>query len=581
MKKFTTLLGAIALGVATMGAAPVNPGMNTDLRISGTTEAFKNWQKNIDAGKLIGTQDVETRSWTSGTSVYDVRFQLASEPLGRMLSFQDKDGNIINPTFDELPFYAMWMTVSRRKQTDDVPNTMVSFLLAWPSQYIYQQVFTYDGEPDDKGQIPVDLRNYDVVPVDELFNNEQYCRRFQESLSAGTAGDASAGGWDYYTMVPNQLVGNVAVVDNNMVYTVVTDKIASFFEMMQYSPEDNWTQLYGTIYYSTTGEDNGTRNIRLGTKSKPFDGEASVEGFSQQYIDVPEFGDLHIFNTGVMSSASFGDANPFPTDFPEVTGLYFTISDKYVGWEVDAKGETGAIPFDKEKFVSTGATLPEGQSLREHANYVQGYLFADPKYGKDTSLDLDPTTYVMQPVTEIQVNEDVWYAETTPAINSMVAYGITDMNQNTEQWSDEYGAAFIYQNMPETCVDPSYFGWGYKEGIVVNFQNQFLTNYIAYSKGKIYYHYDPENMVVYRELQAVGEKDAVEEVAVDELGAKINAANGVITVVAGADAAVAVYSLDGVCLKNVNVAAGEDVAVEAAKGIYVVKVGDKAVKVAL
>ncbi|MDE6811724.1 MAG: hypothetical protein K2J15_05175 [Muribaculaceae bacterium] len=584
MKKITTMIAAVSLGIATMVAAPVETGVRTDLRVTGATDAFRKWQNNIAVGSLTGTKSVETRSWVSGKNTYEVRFQLSDMPLCEMMSFDDGNGNVVNPTFDVLPYYCLQMTIYRTKEGAEIPNTLINFILAWPSEYIYSQVFDYVGELDEDNKIPVDLRNYDIVPMDELFNNPDRCRKFQESLGVGTGGDPSDGKWEYYTIVPNSVIGNPAMVDGQDAMTVIDEQkqIYSYVECMQFSPDDNWTQFYSYVYWSADGSTNGLRNLRIGSKTAPYDGTTDVQGFYSQVVEMPEFGDLHIFNTGApISSESLGDNNPFPAEFPEVSALFFTVGDKYIKWDFDPD-ETGDIPFDRDKFTFQPIEyLPAGESLRDHANFVDGYLFADPKYSKDTSLDLEPADFVVQPVTEVEIDNDAWYAVSAPMVNSMIPYSVGDMNNNMEAWSSEYGAALTYRNLPETCWDPSFIGWGYKEGLVINFENRFHTNYIAYSTGKIYYHYNPKNMRDYRELSPFGERDEVETVAADAAGVKVNAANGVISVTVSNDAEVAVYGLDGVCLKAVKAVAGENVNVEAAKGVYVVKAGEKAVKVAL
>ena len=85
------------------------------------------------------------------------------------------------------------------------------------------------------------------------------------------------------------------------------------------------------------------------------------------------------------------------------------------------------------------------------------------------------------------------------------------------------------------------------------------------------------------ELESVGDYTVgtgVESV-VGEEGAKVVAANGVISVVAANDVNVAVYSIDGSVVALGNVKAGETYEVAANNGLYIVKVGKTSCKVML
>ncbi len=580
-------MAALLVGGVAMAATPDYTGVRNDLRVTGTTEKFEKVRQQLPKGKLAETgEGAMTRSWEYLNNTYEATFQLSDGLLCEMLSFDDGQGNIVYPTFEQMPYYLVNVTLSRTKGENPLPNAIFYFFLCWPSQYIYSQVFDKSLQ-DANGNIPEDVRNYDPVSFEELFNNPQYCRRFVEATGVGT-GPMVNGMYSYFTMLPNVTLHVSSLVEDaqgklTQVYTYISSKgdMSSEMNFLQFSPDDNWTQLYSTIYYSEDGSDNGIRTLRYGRANEPYDGTSDVQGFFNQVYQMPDFGDLHIFNTGTMSSESLGDNNPFPADFPEVTALYYTIGDKYLTWGFTPTSNGGNCAFDRDAFVSMGLELPAGEKLRDHANYVDGYFFADPKYGKDITLDLDPTTFVMQPViVEDDEDSEIWYAVSAPAVNSMVQYNINDMNGSMESWSEDYGSSFSYRNLPEGAGEGSFIGWGYTDGIIVNMDNGFLTKYLAYSKGKVYYHYNPAKMSDVRELESVGGLDGVETVASEE-GVRVNAANGVISVVSAQDAEVAVYGLDGVCIKAVKAAAGEGVNVEAAKGIYVVKAGDKAVKVAL
>lgn len=569
MKKFTALLGLLALCGGTMMASPIeNSGVRTDLKVTGTTAKFNQLKSKIESGKIIG-EVLATRDYTDPAGdTYVATFQRFQEPLCDMLTFSDADGNPFKPTFDELPYYVVSYTLVKYTPNSIDANTYINFMLEWPSEYIYRQLFTYQGEKPN-GIIPVEFRDYTPAPFSDLWNNPEYCREFREDEGVGSQPNATEDNWLYYGMLPNEALGIACLYDDVPCFTKLDENTYSKINLELYSMDDNvaYLEFRNDIRIDFQGS---TRRVR-----PTYKGTGDVQGFDASVIELPEFGDMHLFNTGVVSSAKLGDENPFPTDFPEMTQFYYTISDKRLEWSIDP----AATSFNPDMIK---LMVPEG-TARDVINFMYGYAFADPKYGNDINLNPDEQdmSFVQGEVIAVDLGEDSWYAEYTPAVGDIVPFNIADAQGNMEPWSAQYGTRFYVDNMPESTQNtPVSMGWGFKTGWELSFENLYLRTYKANSTGKLFYHYDPTNINLVRELELVGGKDGVELVEVKD-GAAVYAANGEIVVVPSENAAVAIYGLDGVCHKNVKAAAGESVSIEAPKGIYVVTVNGAARKVAL
>lgn len=92
------------------------------------------------------------------------------------------------------------------------------------------------------------------------------------------------------------------------------------------------------------------------------------------------------------------------------------------------------------------------------------------------------------------------------------------------------------------------------------------------------YHYNPANYLETKELAIGGVNSIFND---GENNFTVDANNGMINVIVNNDALVNIYTTNGMLVKSVNAKAGQNVAVDAANGIYLVKVGGKTVKVAL
>lgn len=107
----------------------------------------------------------------------------------------------------------------------------------------------------------------------------------------------------------------------------------------------------------------------------------------------------------------------------------------------------------------------------------------------------------------------------------------------------------------------------------------------------IIYHYDATDLSKTRKIANIGAienpegwrpiVEGVSTINSDNVNANITTENGKIIVTVDADANVAVYNMAGMAVKNVKAVKGQRVVIDAANGLYIVRVGNKAAKVIL
>ena len=576
MKK-TTILMALAclVGSAAASAAPAVPRVNIDLSKAYTTPLQQQHFRATTAKALsmVGqdnsaNKDVYTRTWTDPKTGNEWTMQLLKDPtpICELLMFQDDDGNPFQYTFEEMPFYTvnyiLWM---RDAQTQSIV-TQLYWYMCWPCHYIWDQVWNYDGPLDENGGIPDDLVNWDIVTPDELLNSTQFCRTFTESNSVGAIYNEGKTGWAYFTMLPNQQLDFQGQVQGNAGYTTVseTTNTGSSIEFQGYEPDGDILTLKETINFTSTA---GRKFVIRNAPS----GQARVEGFSSKDYKF-EFGDVNLFNMGIGGRETYGELDAYPEEWGPLSQLYLMTGDKYVLFR---------IPEDMTKFdpsqigLTISDQLPEGESVDEHANLVQGMLYAAPEFSND--IELNPSSNSYQLINPIAVEDPDFgkYLSIAPKADSFVPYGYDD------QWSDDYGTNLRIHNFLQTLGSYGQAAFGTKEGFVFDCTDYFGNHIKATSKGNVNYYYDPNDIKKVRQFSCVGDKEFVQVEGVVADKAVVAANNGAITVTPAADAQVAVYSVAGNLVGAANVAAGREFRVAADNGLYIVVVNGETVKVVL
>lgn len=575
MKKIFTLFAMGLLASGSISARVATPEVRTDLKIVADQHSAQKLRvATAKAERLAALGDNEnnfTRSWVDRSgNVWLAQMLKMEVPLCEMVSFADKDGNPYQPTFEQLPYYCVNYRLQMRPKDSPAITTQCWFYMAWPTKYLYEQVFTYDGERTENGGIPQEYRDLTIVPFDELANNPEGCRKFQESTGVGAQESQDGYSWEYWTMLPNALLGIPCYLNGQECVTSDPDgPTPSNITINAFRAEDVYLDITNRI---TCDSDGNVRNLAR----NQYQGTFRFEGFAAQVDDLPEFGDIHLFNAGLQSSEEMGDENPFTAEWPEMTWMYMVGGDTRIEWELDPT----AKKFDPQMIRMKAFNVAADEEEDDFANMMQGYLFAPAKYAQDLTLTPDTEAFEMiEPTEGYDADVDKYYWVVAPAANSMLPYG---WGTAEDIWSTTYGMVTRVRNVVDFIVAPSKLQFGTKEGFMVFANNEFLKTININSKGNLIYHYDPNDMQLTRVVPLVGDVEWDNSVAeVAEGVAKVVAANGELTVVPAEKSVVAVYALDGACVAKATVFGGETFTVAAPKGIYVVKVGNETYKLAL
>lgn len=581
MKKFTAFLAAIAIGSAAVSAATINPDVLTNAKYELTPKAQEFLQKSAQRarmGTLLDGEQMMTRSWVDSRAgiYYDFSILLTNDKISDLVSFE---GGVHYP-FDMIPYYGANFILQGRKinpknnEVEDIV-TYITWLACWPTYYVYDQVFTYTGTLED-GRIPIADRDYEPVSMSQLANDPTFTQRFQEVDVIGSNVIQGTKKWQFFTLLENAMSAADAscVINSEACLTSITKTgdeanptyISSTFDFNGFDSENSELDSKMTVYYKKLSSgSNGV--LRLA-----YVGGARIEGFEPITTTLPEFGTIHLFNAGEWSSDAFGDTNPFTGAWGPFTALYLATGDTNLIWKID---ET-AMEFTPDIIQNAGLDVPNAE-LDMHANSITGYLFADPKYARDTNLNPTGEFFNCRFPIEFQEGDREISYILVPVKNCFVPYGY-----NYDSWSKEYGLLATVNNFPEMPITGSQLAWGTTEGFRASMKNAFKKTVEINSTGDVVYHYDPTDMSKVRTFSSIGEVEYASGVKGVMVGtAIITAGNGQINVKPGVAAPVAVYTLDGLCVINTNAAEGETVSVPAAKGIYVVTVDGKATKIAL
>lgn len=577
MKKLATLFSAAILGASALMAGTVNADFSQPLRYEIDPVAMQNVRTQFAKARLTGKMDngeIMTRRYTDedGKVVWDLEVMLSDQKVCDMVKFQDGNGQSVSYPFANLPYYVADFRISKLYEGDSYAATDISFVMCWPSYYVWEQIYTYDGELDEYGGIPVDKRNYAPVSMTDLCNSTEFAHKFKEIDSINAVGNTLVdedNKFDFFTLLENvyDANGGLCTYEGKVAQTYITQTINSEIDFRSFNAEDSNTSAQLKIYVKEV-ETGVNRNLR-----KTYDGPARIEGFEPINQTLPNFGNLHIFNAGLTGSDILGDANPFTGSWGPFTELYFAIGDEHVEWTVDPT----ATAFAKNVIQQTGINADSSIDYNMYASMLNGTVFADAKYANDTTLDpSDIEFYLIEPLTIEDLDNNSVVYEITPALNSFVPYGAN------ESWSNDYGTYAFDQNYMEALAEGSKFAIGTTEGFKMELKNHYKKTFSAVSTGDVIYHYNPKNVQEVRTYSLIGDYvwgSGVETVAADK--AAINVVNGAIEVAPAEAAQVAVYSLDGACLKSVKAAAGSVVEVKAPKGVYVVVVNGQSKKVIL
>lgn len=550
MKKIFTLIAATCIGALGLMARPLPMEQLRTLTPEMSPEGMKSITSdfaNIHMGLIPeGEAETMTRTWTdSRGNKWGLVMVMNEQTLADVLLFPDDKGNPIHLPFEEVPFYYVEAYFTYTPANAQMATRSLDLVLAWPSMYFFQPEDTPDDEIDWSAIGLSDFCNSDMV---RLFEQTGYLMNYSENNKFVS-----------WAIIP----GPSATYDNQE-YDVEDGSSVQFYS---FSSEDLWIEA----------DLNANLVAQSGAKavmSCKYRGAANrVLGFEPTSTKLDNFSQVVVYNAGLISDEMLGDDTPFSEPFGEMTALYVLA-----GGEGFVPGQAqGGGAFARNK-VGFAETNPEDDQF----NCIQGFMFADPKYAKDTTIDPKECRFNVV-VAEWEYDEllEEDYLAVAPEIDAFLQGGYT------YTWSVDYGTEVAKQGYYYFPSKESNIAWGTTDGFVANMVDDYKASYFVKSTcTEIVYYYDPTDITKYRTFPAVGSLEsfvnpdevAVKGVKADGFNSKVIARNGKINVVAGEKAPIAVYTLDG---KLVKAAKATELSVEAPKGMYIVRVGNQAKKVVL
>lgn len=546
MKKIFTLTAASLLGAASLMAMPLDVKEISQLKPMMSLEAQQKARTELAQLKMYGAkegQETVTRSWTASNGAkWRLILVLSETPLCETLTFTNPDtGEPFQYPFEELPLYEVqcYFAYTPANGTEETRDALL--YLAWPCVYYFSQ----------PANTPEDEIDWSPVTLTDMCNETDYVHLFEQ-----TGALANEESWG---ILPADILEIPSTYDGMTMFTQTGTSV----DFLAYDATENNID----VDLNATMKQDPNEGNRSGRMSCKYRGVADrVLGFEATYSLLNKFGEIHLYNDGTISSEGLGDDNPFTETFDEVSCLYVLCGDsKFTPGQVQGGGE----------FAPNKVGFNWDEMDNNEFNYVRGFVFADPKYGKDPNIDPTELKFqVINPEWLIDEATEAGYISIAPALNSFVP------GSSSEAWSVDYGMLVVKGAYLYTPSHESTIAWGTTNGFECNLLDDFRNTVDIQSTAKeIFYHYDKNDITKYRMIPAVGTLPSGAEIVKDvENNAKIMVRNGMISVNAAEKAPIAIYTLDGKLVKAAN---AKSVNVEANKGVYVVRVGNQAKKVVL
>lgn len=571
MKKIFTLLSVALLSALSMTAREVPQVESIEIRNPMDTQIkLAQLQSEIDLVKETGvsSERVYKRSCQVGTDTYNL---LIANPNYKITDIFKITSNGHELTFEEIPLYIVEYCLTR---TDINGNetAKVECMLAWPSYELF-----YDGISSDYSN------DYSIVSVKDMANakkiDERLCNTF-------TFYDENQ-----YVWVPE---GNLTktygiigkLLEPKGVYSTINGEAKVMMAVPQAGRETT-VQFMGfdarDMSISTDAhfylETQQGRQLQLDCE---YTGTYIEIGFDKQTINY-ELSNVHIFNCGEFNQDKLmGSANPFLFDFEPQQMFYIYMPGKYNDIEINAN----AKGFDPSQIALVWPqSTPEELRTFDNMHAMCGYMFAP--LGSEIT---DGGRYEMQrsdvkkhPYDDPRIPECPFVY---PQPYTLIPTGVRDESlSKVYEWSNKFGFLGIYQGRTWQWTNennnPGYILMNTAKGLQLKAFTHYGDTYSAIYDRDIIYHFNPENI---NETKLIPSKGSFVDASVDGVGADENAAqvyaNGsavVVRTIAATD--VKVYTLGGACVANCMVNGTATFPLD--KGVYIVKAGNVARKVAL
>lgn len=549
MKKIFTLLAALLVFTG-MFAKPVDLKTLSGLTPKATAEGCQKMRTiaaNMAINGVVEGEEIGTRSYSDASGRWTFILVKLSTPLCDLLGFTDENGQEVTYTFEQMPFYTVQAIFQFYPNGSDNVTRAGMFILAWPSQYFY----TPNGTPEEE-------IDWSPVPVSTMCSEDNPLHSFIQT--GGIANAADDGRIISWAIIPSVIFNLASPYDGKEMFPQNESQI----DFNAFDAEEEFINVDVNAPLMTK---DGASRANLICKYK---GVADrISGFEATVTNRYNFGQVHIYNAGVISSDFLGDDgdNLFLEQFDEVGLLYILAADK--DFEVVQVEEGG--PFSPS---SVGLRPTSDDLENRDYNFMRGFLFVDPKYGTDPTLDPKEISCLYKDAEWLEdeiTGEE--YLSVTPEPNTFVS-GWED-----DAWSEVYGLKIVKGAYGYPVISKSRVAWGTVNGFECTLMDNFQAALNIQSADKqIYYHYDMSDINKIRTFDAVGTLPSSVKTVVNPTAAKVMARNGMINIVSEEKAPIAIYTLDGKLVKAAN---AETLNVEAVKGMYVVRVGNTVKKVVL
>lgn len=594
MKKIFTLAAAALALTAT--AAPKMPMEKAELtpeaqqRMATHMAAFQN-----NALETIDGEIVAKRSYFVGNWQYDLLVVTMGDLVDNVTF-----GSGYKPTFDDIPLYGVEYFLSG-VNTATAKETSLALLLGWPSKY-WGQLMTWEGpweeipneeDPSDPDyDIPVAMRDYEIVPIADLCEGQPLGAMF---MCTGYASPLTV---VKDTALPEQWAGPYCwpalpfgglKVDN---VPIEADYEWSFenqngescivsFEDYSYDPD------YMEDYFLTASHWYYSQENTMKTFDLNYDGTGAAFGWDDRTYDV-NLSEVYIYNAGTLNE----DNNNFYefTDNGEDLQMWrvmFCNEEIQIGYRTTDQAAIEADPtytncFEENAYMRY---FPASENANlDNAFFGRATLFSPAGTAKpeNTQWNLKQAedkefTILGKPTT---VHDYL-----VPEANMFVQYGIRSAGNEYSSWASEYGTwTNLHNSMMIAADKDGVIAMNTPEGMLIRYTNDTRVTLNMTYNGKIAFCPNNQNILQVEEMVSTGTFEP--EVGVAELfgtkgGVKVGARNGMISIDSMEAGNVAVYTMDGALVNATRTNGNSTVNIPAAKGMYIVKVGNETRKVVL
>lgn len=444
--------------------------------------------------------------------------------------------------------------------TDSPVSEYYAFSVLWPTQTI---INLFKSESSNEGDFEVDNRmltpaelfeyNKDFVPFKFIYDNPGYVN------IAAFSEDDYVTGWYMYAAGGMKGGNSIKGVNKGASLTV------NALNLTQNEETGDITMKADILNaaYNADGANQviGTIDIRYAGGFSWVENDPKHNDFEFSQVHIAYTGNYHGANKTLNIKSNWPYYDQY---FPDMKRFYINMCNENMTYVADQWSGTTYPHYHANTGLGLGSeNNPRGVNDDPDANYafVQGSLWAPAD--KNTFYYLDYT----------QVESDIEY----PRVLSKPEPYTTQ-----EAWANAFEFAIL--DGMTGAWQSRYTDWyevelsiGGVDGLVFKAKDTYGNTYRGtFSKGKILYHGDPEDLGKYEPMDVV-RADQVASLIND--ATMVSASNGMIRVVCDGTQNVTIYNVAGAMLNNTVVNGNGEFA--ATPGVYVVKVGEKSYKVML